>query len=82
MELEKYTPVSNYAERTIHELKLETRRDMKLSGSPFVLWCYCMERRAEIIPCCSHQNPNLDGQVPRFFMIGELTDISHICNFK
>ena len=36
VELEKYTPSSNQAERTIQELKMETRRDMRLSGSPLV----------------------------------------------
>ena len=25
---------------------------------------------------------NLDGQVPRTFLTGELTDISHVCNFS
>ena len=82
VELEKYTPASNRAERMIQELKLETRRDMKLAGSPLVLWCYCIERRSEIIACCSRNNYKLDGQVPRIFLTGELTDISHVCNFK
>ena len=82
MELEKYTPASNRAERMIQELKLETRRDMKIAGSPLVLWCYCIERRSEIIACCSRNNYKLDGQVPRTFLTGELTDISHVCNFK
>jgi len=81
VELEKYTPASNRAERTIQELKMETRRDVRLSGSPLVFWCYCMERRAEIKACCARNNLNLDGQVPRAYLTGELTDISHICNF-
>ena len=81
-ELEKYTPASNRAERMIQQLKLETRRDMKLAGSPLVLWCYCVDRRSEIIACCARNNYNLDGQVPRTYMTGELTDISHVCNFK
>ena len=38
VELEKYTPASNRAERTIQELKVETRRDMMQSGSPLVFW--------------------------------------------
>ena len=39
VELEKYTPTSNRAERTIQELKMETRRDIRLAGSPLVFWC-------------------------------------------
>ena len=55
---------------------------MNLSGSPLVSWCYCMERRSEINACCSRNNYNLDRQVPRTFMTGEETDISHICNLE
>ena len=36
VELKKYTHVSNQAERTIQELKMETRRDMRLLGSQLV----------------------------------------------
>ena len=36
VELEKNTPASNRAERGIQELKMETKRDMKMSGSPMV----------------------------------------------
>ena len=82
VELEKNTPASNRAERTIQELKMETKRDMKLSGSPLVFWCYCIERRSEIMSCCAKNNPNLDGMVPRSMMLGEVSDISHICNFQ
>ena len=82
VELEKCTPASNQVERTIQELKMETRRDMKLSGFPLVFWCYCMERRSEIIACCSRNNYTLDRQVPRTFITGEVTDISQIFNFK
>ena len=53
-----------------------------MSGSPLIFWCNCMERRAEIITCCSRNNYNLDKQVPRTYMTGEVTDISYICNFK
>ena len=82
VELEKNTPASNRAERTIQELKMETKRDMKLSGSPLVLWCYCMERRSEIMACSAKNNSNLNGMVPRSMMLGEVTDISHLCNFQ
>ena len=82
VELEKYTPASNRAERGIQELKMETRRDMRMSGSPMVFWCYCIERRSEIIACSARNNSNLDGMVPRSMMTGEMTDVSHLCNFQ
>ena len=82
VELEKDTPASNRAERGIQELKMETKRDMKISGSPLVFWCYCIERRAEIMACTARNNPNLNGLVPRSMMTGEVTDISHLCNFQ
>ena len=82
VELEKYTPASNRAEHTIQELKMETRRDMMRGNSPLVFWCYCMERRSDFIACCAQNNVQLDGQVPRSFLSGDSTDISHICNFE
>ncbi len=48
-ELEKNTPVSNRVYQTIQKLRMETKRDMKISGSPLVLWCHCMERRSKIM---------------------------------
>ena len=82
VELKKNTPASNRAERGIQELKMETKRDMKLSGSPMVFWCYCIEQRSEIIACSARNNPNLNGMVRRSMMTGEVTDISHLCNFQ
>ena len=52
---------------------METKRDMKSSGSPLVLWCYCIEGRSEIIACSTKNNANLDG-----IMLGEMTDTSYI----
>lgn len=53
VEWEKSTPASNRAEQMIQELKLETRRGMNLAESALVFWCYCIERRSEIIACCA-----------------------------
>ena len=64
VELEKNTPAFNRAERGIQELKMETRRDMRMSGSPLVFWCYCIERCSKIITCSARHNPNLDGMLP------------------
>ena len=66
----------------IQELKMETKRDMKESGSPLVFWCYCIERRSEIMSYCAKNNPNWNGMVPRSMMLGDVTDISHLCNFQ
>ena len=81
MELEKNTPASNCAERGIQELKMETKRDMKMSGSPMIFWCYCIERQSAIMACSARNNPNLNWLIPQS-MTGEVTDISHVCNFQ
>ena len=70
VELEKYTPASNQAERIIQELKLKTTRDMRLAVSPLIFWCHCIERRLEIIACCSQNKYKLDGQVHMTFLTG------------
>lgn len=79
-ELEKYTSASNWSEFRIQELKMETKRDMKMSGSPLVFWCYCIERHAKIMACSARKNTNLNDMVPWSMMTGEVTDISHLCN--
>ena len=81
VELEKDTPWANRAERMIGLLKTECRDDMKKSGCPLVLWCYCLERRAAIISSKSNHNPLLGGMTPQSHLTGEPTDISHLCNF-
>ncbi len=44
--LEAKTQWANHAELFIGYMKEATRKDMHSSGSPLVLWDYCMERRA------------------------------------
>ena len=70
VELEKNTPASNCTEKGIQELKMETKRDMKMSGSLMVFWCYCIERRSEIMACSATNNPNLNGLVPQSMLTG------------
>ena len=82
IELEKGTPASNRAERYIQILKNSSKRDMTQSDSPIVFWCYCIERRAMIENCCAKDNYLLKGSSPHSMMTGEMTDISHLCNFK
>ena len=82
VKLKKNTPVSNHAERVIQELKMETKRDIEMSGSPMVFWCYCMEQRSEIMACSARNNSNLNDMVPCSMMTGKITDVSHLCNFQ
>ena len=51
------------------------------SDCPMVLWCYCIERWAEIINSTARSNYLLQGQVPSTRMSGQPTDISAICEF-
>ena len=81
IELEKGTPASNRAERTIKILKDGAKKDMFDSNCPMVLWCYCIERRAEIINSTARSNYLLQGQVQKTRMTGQPTDISAICEF-
>ena len=82
IELEKNTPASNHVERGIQELKMETKRDMKISGLPMIFWCYCIEHCSEIMTCNARNNPNLNSMVPRSMMIGKITDILYLCIFQ
>ncbi len=83
IELEKDTPASNQAERGIQELKMETKRGMKMSGSPLVFWCYFIECRGEIMSHRARNNPIINGIVPQSMITEEITDsISHLCNFQ
>ena len=68
VELEKDFTAFNQVGRTIQELKMETKRDMKLSGSPTAFWCYYIECQSELMPCCAQNTPNLHGMVPRLLM--------------
>ena len=82
MELEKDSPASNRAERTINELKTSTKYDMKVSKSPLVLWCFCLKRRSLIHVACARNNYRLAGATPHSYLTGDVTDISNIASFK
>lgn len=81
VELEAGTPQANRAERYIQMVKNESKTDMFESDSPQVLWCYCVERRCEIIRSVARNNHLLQGQVPETKMTGRICDISHISEF-
>ena len=81
VELEKNTPASNRAERSIKILKDETKNDLFKSNSPMILWDYALERRAKII--CSTPRPNhlLNGMNPYTKLTGQVTYISDLVDF-
>ena len=82
IELEKGTPAANRAERTIKILKDGVKRDMFDSDSPLVLWCYCVERRADIINATVRSNHLLQNQTPHTRLTAQPTDISCLCEFR
>lgn len=81
IELEKGTPASNRAERNIKILKDGTKQDLFNSNCPMVLWCYCIERRAQIVNVTTRVNTLLQGQTPHSKLTGQPTDISHLCEY-
>ena len=82
IELEKGTPSANRAERTIKILKDETKNDLFKSNAPLCLWCYCIERRVEIINSTCRSNPLLHNETPHTKLTGQPTDISSICEYE
>ena len=81
VELEKGTPASNRAERAIKILKDGAWRDMFDANSPMAFWCYCIERRADIINATIRANHLLQGQTPYSKLTGQPTDISALCEY-
>ena len=60
---------------------LSDKQDMQATGSPIVLWDYCMERRALIFQVTAKKLFQLNGTNPHTATFGTGADISHICNF-
>ena len=81
IELEKGTPASNKAERYIGIIKNETKRDLIISDSPLVFWCYALERRMKIINATPRDNYLQKCECPQSRMTGQPFDISAFCNF-
>ena len=79
--LEKETSSANRSERSIETLKVTIKKDIKVSISPLVLWCYALERRAAINNATALGTYSLRGGVPHSVMTGEITDTSVLCNF-
>ena len=79
--LEAETQFANRAELIIGLFKEATRKDMRESGSPIVLWDFCIERRAVISQATSKKLFQLHGSNPHTATFGTEADISNLCHF-
>ena len=79
--LEESTQHANRAELYIGLLKESIRKDIRESGSPLRLWCYCAERRASIFTLTAKNLYQLEGTNPYSATLGEMGDISSLCQF-
>ena len=79
--LEERTQHANRAELYIGLLKESIRKDMRESNSPLRLWCYCAERRASIFTLTAKNLYQLQGTNPYTATLGEMGDISSLCQF-
>ena len=79
--LETETQFANRSEMAIGYLKEATRKDLRETGSPIVLWDYCMERRAIINQVTAKKLFQLHGTNPHTATFGTQADISNICHF-
>ena len=81
IQLERGTPWANRAELYVGITKSETKTDLKTSNCPMVLWCYAVERRANILSASTRNIYELYGQVPQSRISGQQTDISSLAAF-
>ena len=71
----------NHAELYVGLMKEAVRKDIKVLGSPLVLWDYVTERRAGILSLTAIDIFHLQGSNPHTATFGEEGDISHLCQF-
>ena len=81
IELEKGTLASNRAERLIKILKDGAEKDMFDLNNPLVFWCYCIERRVDIVNATVHSNHLLQGETPYTKLTSQPIDTSNTCKF-
>jgi hypothetical protein len=79
--LEAETQWVNRAKLYIGFMKEATRKDMRSSGSPLVLWDYCIERWALIFQITAKKLFQLNGTNPHTSTFVTEADISHICQY-
>jgi hypothetical protein len=79
--LEAETQWANHVELYIGLMKEATQMDMRLSGSPFVLWDYCMMCRALIFQITAKKLFQLNGTNPHTMTFGTEAEILNLCKF-
>ena len=79
--LEAETQWANQAELVVGLIKEATRKDLRDSGSPIVLWDYCLEQRALINQVIAKKLFQLNGVNPHTATFGTQADISNLCQF-
>ena len=79
--LEQKTQWANRAELYVGLMKEAVRKDIKLTGSPLVLWDYAAERRVAILSLTARDIFQLQGSNPYTATFGEEGDISNLCQF-
>ncbi len=79
--LEAETQWANCAELYIGLVKESTRKDMRSSNSPIVIWDYCMERIVLIFQCTAKKLFQLNGLNPYTITLGDQGHISNLCQF-
>ena len=52
------------------------------ANSPMAFWCYCVERRAEIINVTVRSNHMLQGLTPHSKLTGQPTNIPALCEYR
>jgi hypothetical protein len=80
-EAEAYSPFMNRAEKTIGELKKDTRREISRKRAPKSLWDFAAVWRAELRQVIAYDNPNLRGRNGYEFVTGNTRDISEYLDF-
>jgi hypothetical protein len=79
--LEERTQHANRAELYIGLLKEAVRKDICETHAPLRFWCFAAERRAAIFTLTAKNLFQLQGQNPHLATLGEMGDVSHLCNF-
>ena len=80
--LEGETQHANRAEIYIGLMKSAVGKDMREANSPMRLWCYVCEQRASIMTFIDNNLFQLEGGNPYMATLGEMGDISHLCQLK
>ena len=78
---EKKNQWANRAELYVGLMKQAVRKDIRLTGSPLVLWDYAAGRRAAILSLTARDIFQLQGSNPYTVTFGEEGGISNLCQF-